>query len=99
MPTVGKAFQLSLAFLSCFSINESSKMAINLGTIQVLKLPHVSGLERLVGGFPLIPLLISVFWVEVGHGAKNKPLFVTQHRDDEGWRSIPLRNSNSGSCG
>lgn len=85
MPTVGKAFQLSLTFLSCF----------NLRTIQVLKLHHVSGLERLVGGIPLIPLLISVFWVEVGHGVRNKPLFVTQHRDDEGWRAQHHRPKRS----
>lgn len=33
-------------------------------------------------GFPPIPLIISVFRVEVGHGAGNKPLFVTQHQDN-----------------
>lgn len=38
---------------------------------------RVSRLERLVEGFPLIPLIISVLWVEVGHGARNKLLFVT----------------------
>lgn len=33
-------------------------------------------------GFPPIPPIISVFRVEVGHGAGNKPLFVTQHQDN-----------------
>lgn len=60
-----------------------------------------------------IPLIISLFRVEVGHGARNKPLFVAQHQDDftqkRMWervgeldltgRSVPPTNSDAGSCG
>lgn len=74
---------------------------------------YVSGPERPVDGFPLILLILSVLWVEVGHGARNKLLFVTLRRGDftqkRMWervdelnitgQTVPWRNGDSGSRG
>lgn len=74
---------------------------------------YVSGLERPVDGLPLILQILSVLWVEVGQGARNKLLFVTLRRVDltqkRMWervdvlnitgQTVPRRNGDSGSCG
>lgn len=71
---------------------------------------YVWGPERPVDGFPLI---LSVLWVEVGHGARNKLLFVTLRRGDftqkRMWervdelnitgQMVPWRNGDSGGRG